>query len=80
MVNEPSVDAPSLTLTVSAFVEMDMAATIPKAIMDDLMIMNDLFVVNPGVMSWSSFGTIVAAFSQNTFTWNCSFLASSSCG
>jgi hypothetical protein len=56
MVNEPSVDALSITLMVSAFVETDMATTMPKMIMDDLMIMNDLVVANPGVMSWSSCG------------------------
>jgi hypothetical protein len=55
MVNEPSVDASSITLIVSAFVEMDMPTTMPKMIMDDLMIMNDL-EVNSGVTSWSSFG------------------------
>ncbi|MGC2200069.1 MAG: hypothetical protein WA633_07985, partial [Stellaceae bacterium] len=55
MVNEPSVDASSITLTVSAFVEMDMPTTMPKRIMDDLMIMNDL-EANSGVTSWSSFG------------------------
>jgi hypothetical protein len=38
MVNEPSVDASSITLTVSAFVEMDKPTTMPKMIMDDLMI------------------------------------------
>jgi hypothetical protein len=55
MVNEPSVDASSITLTVSAFVEMDMPMTMPKMIMDDLMIVNDL-EANSGVTSWSSFG------------------------
>jgi hypothetical protein len=55
MVNEPSVDASSFTLTDSAFVEMDMPTTMPKMIMDDLMIMNDL-EANSGVTSWSSFG------------------------
>ena len=54
MVNEPSVDASSITLTVSAFVEMDMPTTVPKMIMDDLMIMNDL-VANSDVTSWFSF-------------------------
>jgi hypothetical protein len=44
-------------------------------IMDDLMIMNDR-EANSGVKSWSSFG-VLAAFSQNTFIWNCGFLASS---
>ena len=76
MVNEPSVDASSITLTVSAFVEMDMPTTMPKMIMDDLMIINDL-EANSGVTSWSSFGDDLAAFSQNSFIWNCSFLASS---
>ena len=54
MVNEPSVDASSITLTGSAFVEMDMPTTMPKMIMDDLMIMNDL-EADSGVTSWSSF-------------------------
>src|SRR4029077_12833690 len=54
MVNEPSVDASSITLTVSAFVEMDMPTTMPKMIMDDLIIMNVL-EANSGVTSWSSF-------------------------
>jgi len=62
MVNEPSIDALSNTLTVSAFVEMDMPTTMPKIIMDDLMIMNDL-ETNSGVTSWSSLGAIPAAFS-----------------
>jgi hypothetical protein len=35
-VNEPSVDASSITLTVSAFVEMDMPTTMPKMIMEVL--------------------------------------------
>src|SRR6202040_718698 len=51
MVNEPSVDTSFITLTVSAFVEMDMPTTMPKMIMDDLMIMNDL-EANSGVTSW----------------------------
>src|ERR1700730_19216100 len=55
MVNEPSVDASSITLTVSAFVEMEMPTTMAKMIMDDLMIMNDR-EANSGVTSWSSFG------------------------
>jgi hypothetical protein len=42
-------------LTVSAFVEMDRPTTMPKMIIDDLMIMNDL-EANSGVTSWSSFG------------------------
>ena len=56
----------SLTLTVSAFVEIDMATTMPKMIMDDLMITNDLgrgrggreeaVAADPGVTCWSSFG------------------------
>jgi hypothetical protein len=53
--NEPSVEAPSITVTVSAFVEMDMPMTMPKMIMDDLIIMNDL-ETNFGVMS-SSLGS-----------------------
>ena len=44
-----------VTLTVSAFVEMDMPTTMPKMIMNDLMIVNDL-ERNSGVTSWSSFG------------------------
>ena len=51
MVNEPSVDASFITLTVSAFVEMGMPTTRPKMMMDDLMIMNDL-VTNLGVTSF----------------------------
>jgi hypothetical protein len=54
-VNEPSVDASSITLTGSALVEMDMQMTMPKTIMDDLMIMNGL-ETNSGITSWSSFG------------------------
>jgi hypothetical protein len=34
---------------------MDMPTTMPRMIMDDLMIMNDL-EANSGVTSWSSFG------------------------
>jgi len=60
--NEPSVDALSITLTVSgftvtvsAFVEMDMPTTMAKMIMGDLMIMNEL-ETDSGVTSCSSFG------------------------
>jgi hypothetical protein len=60
-VNEPSVNASSITLTVSAFVEMDMPTTMPKMIMDDLMIMNDL-EADSGVTSWSSFGDDACGF------------------
>jgi hypothetical protein len=55
MTKEPSVAASSITLTVSAFVEMDMPTTIPKISMDDLMTLNDL-EKNFRVMSWSSCG------------------------
>jgi hypothetical protein len=48
-VNEPSVDALSITLTVSALAEMDTPTTKPKMMMDDL-------ETNARVMSWSSFG------------------------
>jgi len=41
-VNEPSVDALSVTLIVSAFVEIDMPTTVQKMIRDDLTIMSDL--------------------------------------
>ena len=47
MVNEPSVDALSITLAVSVFVEMD--TTRLKMMMDDV-------ETNAGVTSWSSFG------------------------
>jgi hypothetical protein len=55
---------------------MDMPTTMLKMIIDDLMIMNDL-EANSGVTSWYSFGTILAAFYQNTLIWNCSLLATS---
>jgi len=42
-------------LTVSAFVELDMATTKPKMIMDDLIIMDDL-EANSGVTSGPPFG------------------------
>jgi hypothetical protein len=51
--NEPSFDAPSITLTVSAFAEIDMPTTIPKISMADLMVTNDL-ETNFVVMSWYS--------------------------
>ena len=66
----PSVDASSITLTVSAFVEMDTPTTRLKMMMDDL-------ETNAGVMFWSSFGHVLMTFSQNTSIWNGSFLASS---
>jgi hypothetical protein len=76
MVNEPSIDALSNTLTVSAFVEMDMPTTMPKIIMDDLMIMNDL-ETNSGVTSWSSLGDDSCGLQPEHIHSNCSFLASS---
>ena len=47
--NEPSVDVLSITLTVSAFVEMDTPTTRLKMMIDDL-------ATHAGVTSWSSFG------------------------
>ena len=49
MVNEPSVDALSITLAVSAFVEMDTPTTRQKTMMDDL-------EMNAAVTFWSSSG------------------------
>src|SRR3954454_12297247 len=51
----PSPSVSGFTVTVSAFVEMDMPTTMAKMIMGDLMIMNDL-ETDSGVTSWSSFG------------------------
>jgi hypothetical protein len=48
MLNEPSVDALSVTLTVSALVERDTPTTRLKMMMDDL-------EMNAGVTSWPSF-------------------------
>jgi len=45
----------------------------PKMIMDDLMIMNDLDGEFRCHVLVPPLGTILAAFSQNTFIWNCSF-------
>jgi len=42
MMNEPSADAPSVTLTVSAFVEMEVPTTMPKIMIDDLMMPKNL--------------------------------------
>ena len=53
MMKELSVDASSITLTVVAFVEIDIPTTVPKMITDDRMIINDL-VANSGVTSLSS--------------------------